>query len=414
MAAFALTPALAIDGIIDMTTTEGAKIYREGSKGIESEDLIACSPRDLYRALKLIEMRAEEYGWSTPESGILWIPRDPQDPDSECDLITRSHGMITTETITEFESTYLGSETREAQDNHMLYQAIMKGLSKEAKNKIMLKRDEYTIDGQPSANLLIKILVRECHLDTNATVATIRNNLAKLDEYIVTVGYDIGKLNDYVQTNVQELETRGEESHDIVLNLFRGYANAKDSRFRAYIQTKKDAYDEATGEPPFTYNQLMVLAENKYKTMRINGEWNAPTEHDKELVALKAEVRRLERGRSKAKSDKGDEKGSNDEEKKKKKKRKSMKPDWLFKNERPNDVNETRTWKDNKYYFCCTETGGKCNGMWRVHVPTECKGKGYLRNEDEENKKKKLKLSKAYNAIVDEEDEGEETDMDIE
>ena len=410
--AFALTPALAVDGVIDMTTTEGAKLYREGSKAIETDDLISCGPQDLYRALKLIEMRAGEYGWSKEQSGILWIPRDPQDPNSECDLITKSHGMISIETIKEFEETYLGTETREAQDNHMLYQAIMKGLSKEGKNKILLKKEEYTVDGTPSANLLIKILVRECHLDTNATVSTIKNNLSKLDEYMVEVGYDISKVNDYVQSNIQELETRGEESRDIILNLFKGYSNAKDSRFRSYIQTKKDLYDEAMGEPPFNFNQLMVLAENKYKTMKINGQWNAPTEHDKELVALKAEVKRLEKGRAGKKEEK---QGKTKPKDQKKKKRKSTKPDWMVNNERPDDINETRMWRDTKYYFCCTETGGKCGGMWRVHIPTECKGKSYLRDVNEEKEKKKLKLTKAYNAIAEEiSDDDMDTDSDHE
>ena len=117
-------------------------------------------------------------------SGILWIPRDLDDMN-DCDLITQSHGMISFEAIKAYEESYLGTETREAQDNHMMYQSIIKSLSKAAKNKIELRKKEYVIDGTPSANLLIKVLVRECHLDTNATVSTIRANLSRLDEYIV-------------------------------------------------------------------------------------------------------------------------------------------------------------------------------------------------------------------------------------
>ena len=197
--AFALTPALAINGVIGMGSPEGAKLYREGSKGIKKDDLITCGPQDLNRALKLIEMRGDEYGWTQRHNGILWVPRDATDPNSQCDLITRSHGTISTETILEYEATYLGTETREAQDNHMLYQAIMKGLSKAAKTKMLLKQKEFTYEGVPSANMLIKILVRECYLDTNATVANIKNKLGKLDGYIVSIGYDITKMNDYVR-----------------------------------------------------------------------------------------------------------------------------------------------------------------------------------------------------------------------
>ena len=81
MVAFALTPALAVQGVIDMTTSEGIKLYREGSKAIEEKEPISCNPPDLYRALKAIEMRAEEYGWMEETSGILWIPKDITDLD---------------------------------------------------------------------------------------------------------------------------------------------------------------------------------------------------------------------------------------------------------------------------------------------------------------------------------------------
>ena len=95
-------------------------------------------------------------------------------------------------------------------------------------------------------------------MDTNATVSTIRANLSRLDEYIVEIGYDIGKFNDYVQANIKELKARGEESNDILDQLFRGYANAKGEKFRSYMQTKKDLHDEATGPPPFTLSLIHI------------------------------------------------------------------------------------------------------------------------------------------------------------
>ena len=71
---FALTPALAVQGVINMSSLEGIKLYREGAKALKEKEPISCNPTDLYRALKAIKMRAEEYGWKQPMSGILWIP----------------------------------------------------------------------------------------------------------------------------------------------------------------------------------------------------------------------------------------------------------------------------------------------------------------------------------------------------
>ena len=57
-ATFALTPALAITGVIDMTTSKGIKLYREASKPLEDKEPISCNPTDLYIVLKAIEMKA--------------------------------------------------------------------------------------------------------------------------------------------------------------------------------------------------------------------------------------------------------------------------------------------------------------------------------------------------------------------
>ena len=397
---FALTPALAVQGVIDMSSSEGIKLYRDGAKALDEKEPFSCNPTDLYRALKAIEMRAEEYGWKQPMSGILWIPRDLDDMD-DCDLITQSHGMISFEAIKAYEESYLGTETREAQDNHMMYQSIIKSLSKAAKNKIELRKKEYVIDGTPSANLLIKVLVREYHLDTNATVSTIRANLSRLDKYIVEIGYDIGKFNDYVRANIKELEARGEEQNDIIDQLFRGYANAKDAQFRSYMQTKKDLHDEATGAPPFTYEMLMTLSENKFKTMCLEKTWNAPSEHDKQLVALKAEIKRLESKRAPG-NKAGNKTTQKPREEKRKERTRAKKPDWLEKHQKPDDANETREWKRNTYYWCCEENQGKCGGKWRVHKPTECKGTSFMKKKGEENETKRLKLENAYATVAEE------------
>jgi hypothetical protein len=325
--AFALTPALAINGIIDMASTEGIKLYDKGSKPLDRDEPIACTQQDLYRALRLIDLRADEYGWNREHDGILWIPKEGDNGEVSLEMITTAYGVVSYDDVRTYEETYIGTETREAQDNHMLYHAIMKSLSKEAKNKILLKKKEYMIDAGPSANLLIKILVRECHLDTNATVSTIRQNLTELDHYMVTVGYDISKFNDHVRVLVEGLETRGAVSTDVMVNLFKGYANAKDKHFKQYIRTKKDAYDEAEGEAPFDESKLMVLAENKYKDMKTNETWNAPSEQEQQLVALQAQIKSLKEKRKRvaAKTQGGDKekKGSANPGKQ------HRKPDWL-------------------------------------------------------------------------------------
>ena len=69
---FSLTPAGAIDGIIDMRTTEGRKLFYGATKA--EETLFDCEPKDLLRLLDSVQTRAKIYGWNANPQGILWIP----------------------------------------------------------------------------------------------------------------------------------------------------------------------------------------------------------------------------------------------------------------------------------------------------------------------------------------------------
>ena len=55
---------------------------------------------------------------------------------------------------------------------------------------------------------------------------------------------------------------------------------------------------------------------------------------------------------------------------------KPAKPTWLINHEKPpdNDLQTLKEWNSVKWHWCCPETGGKCDGKWRVHSPKECKG----------------------------------------
>ena len=67
-------------------------------------------------------------------------------------------------------------------------------------------------------------------------------------------------------------------------------------------------------------------------------------------------------------------KGGNDGKQNKQGKQKyenKKRPAWMFK--RPNDADLTKEWNGAKWYYCSTETGGKCHGVYRKHRPKDCK-----------------------------------------
>jgi hypothetical protein len=124
----------------------------------------------------------------------------------------------------------------------------MASLSSEAKKKVMIWADQYQInidDSKYSSGVaLLKVIIRVCHLDTNATTNQICTKLSTLDMYITTVNSDIGKFNQYVKLLVQSLTVRNQSTSNLLINLFKGYLAVSDEVFRAWLSRKQDDHEE--------------------------------------------------------------------------------------------------------------------------------------------------------------------------
>ena len=202
--------------------------------------------------LKKLKNRSTTMGWM---DGILNIPEDPSDPQSKKKNLIENYGEIDIETIRKFETTYIDQQVRDAQDCAQLYQCLYNSLSEIGHNMVQLNEKEYTINGLPSGNLYLKIILRKSHVDTTATVANIRTKLTKLDEYITTSEYNITDLNAYVKEQTEQLEARGEESNDLLIHLYKAYREVKDPEFAAYMARIKDEQHKTYGGSSKNPNQ---------------------------------------------------------------------------------------------------------------------------------------------------------------
>jgi hypothetical protein len=126
----------------------------------------------------------------------------------------------------------------------MLYKCLMNSISKEGKSKMTIWKDQHHVNGLPSGDLLLKVIVRESHLDTNATISTIRTKLSNLDTCMLSIGGDITKFNTYVKGLVEFLNARGETTTDLLINLFKGCLEVEDKSFNLCVLRKQEECDE--------------------------------------------------------------------------------------------------------------------------------------------------------------------------
>lgn len=400
---FAFSPALAIQGLLDYTRADHAKIYKSAIREVSKEPF-DCEADGLYQFLKDVQDRADEMGWS---DSILRITLEVLDNgEAVQENLIENYGTITLEQVTESELQYINEQGREAQDTYMLYKCLMASLSSNAKKKVSIWSEQYRIGDNDvcSGVALLKIIIRESHLDTNATTNQIRTKLSSLDKYITTIDSDIGRFNQYVKLLVQSLTARNQTTSDLLINLFKGYGAVSDEVFRNWLSRKQDDHEE--GEE-ITPDELMIAAKNKYDIMVEKGTWNAPTA-DEKIVALEAKLESTVKNINKKVSfelgKKATKKGGANDKSKKKQANKS-------KGQHPKswpppkgDEKKEASFDDQTWYWCGKDTGGKCE-KWRRHKPKECLGAAAptaKRSAESEGKKskdrlsKKLRVAKAY------------------
>jgi hypothetical protein len=264
----------------------------------------------------------------------------------------------------------------------------MQSLTETAKQKILLHEEQYTVNGIRSGACLLKVVIRESHLDSNATTKFIRESLSSLDTYMTKIDSDIEKFNDYVRDLVDSLSARGQTTEDLLANLFKGYAAASDRQFVDYMALKESNYDEGTN---YTPEQLMQLARDRYAVLKQKGIWKAPSEDQQKIIALEAQLQKLTQKKVDA------------AKKTTKPKDKIEKQEWMTVPPKEGQIEKN---VNKKTYWWCP-----IHNRWVRHKPEECQGKGVVKSdgvakidhkessEVKDDNDKKLKLAKALVSI---------------
>ena len=387
---YAVAPGLSVDGVLDYTNRDHVKIYRSGTRTL-SETYYDCEPEGLPQFLRDVQDRADEMGWNET---VMTVTIDADQPTERQENLIDNYGNITLDQVVVSELQYIEEEGRERQDSYMLYKCLMASLTVEARRKVSLWAGQYRIgeNNVCSGMALLKIIIRESHLDTNATTNQIRTKLSNLDQYIMTIDGDIHRFNDYAKSLVQALSARNQTTSDLLINLFKGYGAVSDVEFRNWLIRKQEQHEEGTEITP---DDLMLAAKNKYDTMVERGTWNVPTAEEK-IVALEAKLESSVKTLNKKVSF---------ELGKKKDKTGDHPKNWP----KPKSGDKKKVaYKGHDWHWCGKDTGGKCE-CWRAHKPTECKGmgagaSGSKRNAPKDGKSKygkdrmakKLKVAKAF------------------
>jgi hypothetical protein len=279
---FAISPALAQTDVLDYTTGLGAKIFSKATESLPTTfNVIKPNIRIL---LNELQMRSETYGWKDIMNIDISMPHQMLSPIS----LLHTHGQCSLTQVQEDSAKYINSDSRKRQNNYQLFVCLNNSVDDQTKRLLANEESLYTTNGPPCGVTYLKLLLQKAEVDTRATASYIRRNLTQLDQYMTREAKNnITKFNEYVNDQLNTLATRGESSNDIIINLLTGYLACSDRKFTEYIEKWRDDYED--GES-ISYQDLMRKAERKYQARMMNGEWNALSQEQEEIIALKARL----------------------------------------------------------------------------------------------------------------------------
>ena len=178
----------------------------------------------------------------------------------------------------------------------MLYHFLFESLDESFKATILLRSHNYQVTvgtyTTEDGPCILKQIIVSTFVDTRATASQIRESLVDMAQQLETQKGNITNFNKWVEEQVTILQSRGEETHNLLTYLWKADQKALDAKFIEYIQNLRN--DFITGKSDFTAQELMNLADTMYKAGVQMNEWALLSAKQEEIVALNAKTTQLE------------------------------------------------------------------------------------------------------------------------
>jgi len=409
---FALTPGQAdADDVIDFRTSVGMKRYEKAVK-----PLAKLFDHQLGRTVNFstdVKAHATAMGWDRGQGNIISIP-DSKTPPVLRNLIDE-YGMLTLEEIKAHVETYRNLNNRQAQNAAHMCTFLLDSLDTHTREAMTSSSKEWSIDGKGYGPLLYKVIINKTIVDNHHTTTYLEDRLEGLPNFMVEVDSNIDKFHQEYREVTSLLEGRGKTDVDGLKYLWRSYALCKDPKFRAYMERKKEEYDDSYPNTTLTPDRLILMAQNKYtlRTRAGANVWGSKSNEEERIVALAAEVEAL-----KAEALKGDLKladniaqtyGRNSSNTITKNKPQKLRGDPAFEKLKRTPPKEGepvqkyfgpqdhRLFKAKKLYHWCPY-----HMLWTLHTPGNCE-KGKMMDKLRQQKKKQggdMQRYRAYQAFM--------------
>jgi hypothetical protein len=139
-----------------------------------------------------------------------------------------------------------------------------------------VSRYRYDINGDSlfDGPSYLMTIIELTYINTKANITAARDNLSSLSDYMDSLpDSNVETFNDYIKEQLETLDAGGESTMELITNLFKGYARAKDDTFRDWVRIKKMEYNDGTYHINPNGIDFMNAAHKHYKVLLLSKEW---------------------------------------------------------------------------------------------------------------------------------------------
>jgi hypothetical protein len=300
--------------------------------------------------LEKVKDRVNDCNWE-------FITTVPDVTNTNRDLLT-TYSLITKDEIRAHATTYIATNTRNAQDSMMFLRFLHGSLTDKARSIVSQLKAEYTVNNVQSGAMLLKFIIGRAIVDTIATVHVLRKSISTLSSKMTELGSNIEVFNNHVLEIQNSLVIRGETTNELLFHVFEAYLNASSTDFVLFMKLQRSAFE--MGGTNLTVEQLMTTALTHYELRVQDGTWEAVDPKEEKIMAMQAQLDSLKK-KKKKKGKRDGEPATSDSGKPR-----YEKPAWKKLQPKPNDAKKKTV--DGKEYHWCTK-----HAEWTRHKSEDCR-----------------------------------------
>ena len=287
---FAVNPAAHTTGILDFGKKKDAIHQQKASESVyaDASDRYTLHSEKTQNFLNRIQDRSRDKSIS-----VIDVPATA-DQIGVANPITKNfcekHGELSTEHIRAFVQSYIGQESRAAQDDDILKSVIKNSLTEKAYQTIVSDRSAFTVNGVESGLLLLKVVLEEASVQTAQDPELLRTQLSQAKQYFVKFKYDVPEFSEWVKTTVGKLHQQGEDTQDLRAHLFTALKSSNDPEFNKYITDQSDYIRDNPSEE-YSWKKLLSRARSKYDALQLDKLNGSAPEADDPILALTSQIK---------------------------------------------------------------------------------------------------------------------------